>query len=78
MAREAGKGSGRRPSEVSEEVVDENWNRIFGKKNTDVDNQIEKYSQSEKTREFHNTWLSPEASQIKVEEIYDPHLTINS
>lgn len=78
MAREAGKGSGRRPSEVSREVVDANWDRIFGKKNTDVDNQIEKYSQSEKTREFHNTWLSPEASQSKVEEIYDPHLTINS
>ena len=32
MAREAGKGSGRRPSEVSKEVVDANWDRIFGKK----------------------------------------------
>jgi hypothetical protein len=61
MAREAGKGSGRRPSEVSKEVVDANWDRIFGKKNTEAGNQIEEK-------------LDKSAS----EEIYDPHLTINS
>lgn len=32
MASEAGKGSGRRPSEVSMEQFDNNWDRIFGKK----------------------------------------------
>lgn len=32
MSREAGKGSGRRSSEVSKEVIDANWDRIFGKK----------------------------------------------
>lgn len=31
MASEAGKGSGRRPTDVSQEVVASNWERIFGK-----------------------------------------------
>lgn len=34
MASEAGKGSGRRPTEVSQEVVASNWDRIFGKNKT--------------------------------------------
>lgn len=32
MASEAGKGSGRRPTQVSAEAVASNWDRIFGKK----------------------------------------------
>jgi hypothetical protein len=73
MAREAGKGSGRRPSEVSKEVVDANWDRIFGKKNTNIDNEIERLNQPTPPRDFDNQWVAP-----VVEEIYDPHLTVNS
>ena len=74
MSREAGKGSGRRPSEVSKEVVDANWDRIFSKKNTNVDNDIEKYSKPGPSREYTNEWVaaSPPA------EIFDPYGTINS
>lgn len=32
MNNSGGKGSGRRPSQVSEEELNNNWNRIFGKK----------------------------------------------
>ncbi len=32
MASEAGKGSAQRPSQVPIEIVDENFERIFGKK----------------------------------------------
>ena len=62
MAREAGKGSGRRPSEVSDEVIDENWSRIFGKKNTDAISSMKEDA----------------ATTPQPEEVYDPHLTINS
>lgn len=34
MASEAGKGSVRRPTQISQEQADANWERIFGKKNT--------------------------------------------
>lgn len=74
MSREAGKGSGRRPSDVPKEVVDSNWERIFGKKNTNIENEIERHSEPTPAREFHNTWTASE----KAEEVFDPHLTINS
>ncbi len=32
MASEAGKGSGRRPTQISREELESNWDRIFGKK----------------------------------------------
>jgi hypothetical protein len=32
---DGGKGSGLRPSSVPRSVVEENWDRIFGKKNAD-------------------------------------------
>jgi len=32
MAHNAGKGSGRRPNQVPDEVVANNWEQIFGKK----------------------------------------------
>lgn len=32
MMSDGGKGSGRRPAAVSKEVVDNNWDNIFGKK----------------------------------------------
>jgi len=33
MASEAGKGSNRRPAQVSQEEIDKNWDLIFKKKN---------------------------------------------
>lgn len=62
MARDAGKGSNRRPSEVSKEVVDSNWDRIFGKKNTETSSYM----------------TEEQASNVVAEEIFDPHLTVNS
>lgn len=73
MSREAGKGSGRRRSAVSDEVVSSNWALAFGKKNTNLDNEIERLKQPVQPRDFDNQWEAP-----VVEEIYDPHLTINS
>lgn len=35
MANEAGKGSALRPTQVSQEVADANWERIWGKKKED-------------------------------------------
>ena len=34
MAHEAGKGSAQRPSEISQKEFNDNWDRIFGKKNS--------------------------------------------
>lgn len=73
MSREAGKGSGRRRSAVSDEVVSSNWALAFGKKNTNIDNEIERLNQPTPPRDFDNQWVAP-----VVEEIYDPHLTVNS
>ena len=73
MSREAGKGSGRRRSDVPDEVVADNWERIWGKKNTNIDNEIERLNQPTPPRAFDSQWEAP-----VVEEIYDPHLTINS
>lgn len=62
MAREAGKGSGRRQSAVSKEIIDSNWDRIFGDKNTDDVSFMKEQAVLAKVSE----------------EIFDPYLTINS
>lgn len=43
MASEAGKGSGRRPAQVSREQVEANWDRIFAKKPVEVVNELSHY-----------------------------------
>ncbi len=63
MAHEAGKGSARRPSEIPQEIIDDNWDRIFGKKErglTRVSTPID------------------ESAFVEQKEIYDPYLTVNS
>lgn len=37
MASEAGKGSNRRPAQVSQEEIDKNWDLIFKKKKSRID-----------------------------------------
>ena len=37
MASEAGKGSNRRPAQVSQEKLDKNWDLIFKKKKSRID-----------------------------------------
>ena len=37
MASEAGKGSNRRPAQVSQEELDKNWDLIFKKKKSRID-----------------------------------------
>lgn len=59
MANEAGKGSGRRSNQVSLEVMASNWDRIFGKKDKNIDATIERYSEPVPDREYVNTWTSP-------------------
>ncbi len=80
MSREAGKGSGRRRSAVSDEVVSSNWALAFGKKNTNVDNEIERLSVPAFEREYFNIWTKVPGQQpsAPAEEVYSPHLTINS
>ena len=58
----AGKGSGRRRSDVPDEVVASNWKLAFGKKNTDNSSSV----------------TEEPAPAKEAEEIYNPHLTINS
>lgn len=64
MAREAGKGSGRRQAHVPDEVVGSNWELAFGKKNT-------------ANSSFMKEEPLPDPN-AKVEEIFDPYLTVNS
>lgn len=58
MAHEAGKGSKSRRTEVSRETLATNWDRIFGKKNTTVNAEIERYSQPEPKREYEMNWVA--------------------
>ena len=53
MNSSGGKGSGRRPSQVSREEVDNNWDRIFGKKE-----EIE--------RDYQNVWVEGETRSTLV------------
>ena len=46
MANEAGKGSVRRPTQVSQEEADANWERIFGKKNKENQEQKDNLTKS--------------------------------
>lgn len=65
MASEAGKGSGRRPAEVSAEVVASNWDLIFGKKNKtfgltekEIDTEIKRFSAPIPEREYTMQWVA--------------------
>jgi hypothetical protein len=63
MAGEAGKGSGRRPSDVSSEEIASNWDKIFGKKNKtveEIEDEIKLLLESEEPQEYENQWtVSP-------------------
>lgn len=51
MASEAGKGSTQRASQVPREVVDTNWENIFGKKDAPLPEDVEVCENGESPQE---------------------------
>lgn len=51
MARDAGKGSTQRSSQVPKDVVDQNWDNIFGKKDDTAPEEIEVYEAGDSPQE---------------------------
>ncbi len=77
MAREAGKGSGRRPMGVSKEVADSNWERIWGNKNTGNSSSMKEEHAPGPEVEYRNT-TTPGPIAVRADHVFDPYLTINS